>query len=58
MPTELQKNTARAIVNIFKTGSTQGKCGNVTLLARDSGHLTYGRSQTTLAGYLICGRQR
>jgi chitosanase len=49
MATELQKKTAQAIVNIFETGLALGDYGNVTLLARDSGHLTYGRSQTTLA---------
>lgn len=45
----LQKKTAQAIVNIFETGSALGKYGNVTLLPGDTGHLTYGRSQTTLA---------
>lgn len=49
MLTDLQKKTAQAIVNIFETGSALGKYGNVTLLAGDTGHLTYGRSQTTLA---------
>jgi chitosanase len=49
MPTELQKLTAQAIVNIFETGSARGDYGQVTLLAGDSGHLTYGRAQTTLA---------
>src|SRR5256885_2008603 len=47
--TDLQKKTAQAIVNIFETGHLQGDYGKVTLLAGDSGHLTYGRSQTTLA---------
>ena len=49
MSTELQKKTAEAIVNIFETGLALGDYGNVTLLTGDSGHLTYGRSQTTLA---------
>ncbi len=49
MLTDLQKKTAQAIVNIFETGSALGKYGNVTLLPGDTGHLTYGRSQTTLA---------
>jgi chitosanase len=49
MLTDLQKKTAQAIVNIFETGSAQGRYGNVTLLPGDTGHLTYGRSQTTLA---------
>ena len=47
--TELQKKAAQAIVNIFETGSARGEYGMVTLLDGDSGHLTYGRAQTTLA---------
>src|SRR5207247_1450856 len=47
--TDLQKKTAQAIVNIFETGQVHGDYGKVTLLSGDSGHLTYGRSQTTLA---------
>jgi len=47
--TALQKSTAEAIVNVFETGSAVGDYANVTLLAGDAGHLTYGRSQTTLA---------
>ncbi|MBI3444900.1 MAG: chitosanase, partial [Magnetospirillum sp.] len=46
---DLQKKTAQAIVNIFETGRVHGDYGQVTLLAGDSGQLTYGRSQTTLA---------
>ena len=49
MLTKLQKKSAQAIVNIFETGQIHGEYGKVTLLAGDSGHLTYGRSQTTLA---------
>src|SRR5215831_13612730 len=49
MVTDLQKRTAEAIVNIFETGHPQGDYGRMTLLANDWGHLTYGRSQTTLA---------
>jgi len=49
MLTDLQKRTAQAIVNIFETSRVQGDYGKVTLLAGDNGHLTYGRSQTTLA---------
>lgn len=49
MLTDLQKRTAQAIVNIFETGRVQGDYGKVTLLPGDAGHLTYGRSQTTLA---------
>jgi chitosanase len=48
MVTELQKKTAQAIVNVFETGHPLGDYGQVTLLANDSGHLTYGRAQTTL----------
>ena len=49
MITDLQKRTAQAILNIFETGSACGDYGNVTLIPGDTGHLTYGRSQTTLA---------
>jgi len=50
MLTDIQKKTAQAIVNIFETGSVQGDYGQVTVQRNDAGHLTYGRSQTTLAG--------
>jgi len=49
MLSDLQKQSAQAIVNIFETSQPLGDYGKVTLLAGDSGHLTYGRSQTTLA---------
>ncbi len=49
MVTDLQKKSVQAIVNVFETGGPLGDYGKVTLLAGDSGHLTYGRSQTTLA---------
>lgn len=49
MITKLQKQTAQSIVNIFETGRALGDYGSVTLLKGDTGHLTYGRSQTTLA---------
>jgi chitosanase len=49
MLTELQKKTAQAIVNIFETGKAIGEYGSVTVLDGDTGRLTYGRSQTTLA---------
>ena len=55
--TALQKAAAQAIVNIFETGSIRGNYGDVTLLRGDSGQLTYGRSQTTLASgnlFLLC----
>jgi len=45
---DLQKRTAKAIVNIFETGRVAGDYGAVTVLKGDQGHLTYGRSQTTL----------
>lgn len=44
----LQKKICLAIVNIFESGSVNGSYGAVTVLKGDSGHLTYGRSQTTL----------
>lgn len=47
MPSQLR--AAQAIVNIFETGEVLGDYGQVTLLEGDSGHLTFGRSQTTLA---------
>lgn len=46
--TSLQKSAAQAIVNIFETGSPRGDYAAVTLLPGDTGHLTYGRAQTTL----------
>tara|TARA_R110000868_G_scaffold244926_8_gene501435 strand:+ start:9231 stop:10163 length:933 start_codon:yes stop_codon:yes gene_type:complete len=49
MLSELQKQAAQAIINIFETGKTLGDYASVTLLTGDPGHLTYGRSQTTLA---------
>jgi chitosanase len=49
MITVLQKKTTQAIVNIFETGRPLGDYGNVTVMKGDTGHLTYGRSQTTLA---------
>jgi chitosanase len=48
MLTEQQKRTAQAIVNIFETGTAEGNYADVTLIPGDPGHLTYGRSQTTL----------
>jgi chitosanase len=49
MLSEMQKRAAQAIVNVFETGRAQGDYAQVTLLQGDSGHLTYGRAQTTLA---------
>jgi chitosanase len=51
-PDPLQKRVAEAIVNIFETGEVLGKYGQVTVIEHDSGHLTFGRSQTTLSGNL------
>lgn len=45
----LQTSTAKAIVNIFETGRLLGNYGSVVVDPKDPGHLTYGRSQTTLA---------
>ncbi|MBI3404780.1 MAG: peptidoglycan-binding protein [Acidobacteria bacterium] len=56
---DLQKRTAQAIVNIFETGRAAGDYGQVTMTTGDRGHLTYGRSQTTLASgnlYLLIKR--
>ena len=46
---ELQKKSAQAVVNIFETGAALGDYGKVTVMPGDTGHLTYGRAQTTLA---------
>jgi chitosanase len=48
--TALQKKTAQAIVNIFETGRVLGDYGAVAVIAGDTGHLSYGRSQATLSG--------
>jgi chitosanase len=51
MPTSLtatQAGTIKAIVNLFETSQVLGDYGQVTVLAGDTGHLTFGRSQTTL----------
>jgi chitosanase len=47
--TPTQKQTAQAIINIFETDYVLGDYGDVTVIAGDTGHLTFGRSQTTLA---------
>jgi chitosanase len=46
--TATQARTIKAIVNIFETGEVLGDYGSVTVIAGDTGHLTFGRSQTTL----------
>lgn len=48
MLTATQKQTAQSIINIFETGVASGDYGNVTVITGDTGHLTFGRSQTTL----------
>ena len=45
---DLQKATSAAIVNLFETGRVRGDYGAIAVLKGDSGHLSYGRSQTTL----------
>jgi chitosanase len=49
MLTNTQIKTAQSIVNIFETYEVRGNYGNVTVIEGDSGHLTFGRSQTTLS---------
>jgi len=46
--TSTQEKAAQAIVNIFETGDVLGDYSQVTVISGDSGHLTFGRSQTTL----------
>lgn len=46
--TVTQARTIQAIVNLFETGQVRGDYGGVTVIAGDTGHLTFGRSQTTL----------
>lgn len=46
--TPTQARTCKAILNLFETGSVVGRYGSVTVLAGDTGQLTFGRSQTTL----------
>ena len=48
MLTSNQIQTAQSILNIFETGEVRGDYGNVTVIEGDTGHLTFGRSQTTL----------
>lgn len=46
--TSTQERTCKAVINIFETSSVVGRYGSVTVLAGDTGQLTFGRSQTTL----------
>lgn len=48
MLTTTQKKTIESIVNLFETGHVRGNYSKVTIIPGDTGHLTYGRSQTTL----------
>lgn len=48
MLTSTQKQAAQSILNIFETGVVRGDYGKVTVIQGDTGHLTFGRSQTTL----------
>ncbi len=59
MLTPTQKQTAQSIVNLFETGVVLGDYGSVTVIPGDTGHLTFGRSQTTLgSGNLLDLLQR
>ncbi|HMW17970.1 MAG TPA: peptidoglycan-binding protein [Accumulibacter sp.] len=59
MLTLTQKQAAQSIVNLFETNEVLGDYGSVTILAGDTGHLTFGRSQTTLgSGNLLDLLQR
>lgn len=49
MLSDLQTKAAQAIVNIFETSKVLGDYAKVTLAAHDTGGLTYGKAQTTLA---------
>lgn len=59
MLTPTQKQTAQSIVNLFETSAVLGHYGKVTVIPGDTGHLTFGRSQTTLgSGNLLDLLQR
>jgi len=47
--TDLHKRTIQAIVNVFETGTPVGDYRCISILPGDPGHLTYGRSQASLA---------
>ena len=49
MLTLVEKLAAQACVNASETGSARGNYSAVAVIPGDAGHLTYGRSQTTLA---------
>ena len=46
---EQTKDRIKAIANVFERGSAEPTYAQITLLANDSGHLTYGAAATTLA---------
>ncbi len=48
MLTTMQKKTAEGIINLLETSEVLGDYGKVTLIPGDPGHLSFGRSQTTL----------
>ena len=48
MLTTMQKKTAQGILNLFETSEVLGDYGKVTVIPGDTGHLSFGRSQTTL----------
>ena len=59
MLTTTQIKTAQSILNIFETSEVRGDYGMVTVIEGDTGHLTFGRSQTTLgSGNLFILLQR
>jgi len=55
MLTPTQKQTAQSIVNLFETGAVLGDYGSVTVIPGDTGHLTFGRSQTKLGSGNLLG---
>jgi len=48
MLTTTQRKTAQGILNLFETSEVLGDYGKVTVIPGDTGHLSFGRSQTTL----------
>lgn len=55
MLTSTQRQTAQSIINLFETSAVLGDYGNVTVIDGDTGHLTFGRSQTTLGSGNLFG---
>lgn len=49
MLTPTQKKAAQSIVNIFETSAVLGDYGKVAVIPGDAGHLSFGRSQASLA---------